>query len=49
MREKNSGPIIMEEIRLMEVMIRIYYHSQEEELIPEDRMLNYARKRLEFC
>lgn len=49
MRQKNSGPIIMEEIRLMEVMIHVYYYKLEEEEISEARMLNYARKRLEFC
>ncbi|MFD2306837.1 nitrous oxide-stimulated promoter family protein [Enterococcus termitis] len=49
MRKKNTGPIIMEEICLMEVMIRVYYGSQAENEIPEERMLNYARTRLEFC
>lgn len=49
MRQKNSGPIILEEIRLMEVMIQVYYYKQEDPLIPADRMLNYARTRLEFC
>ncbi|GGC90152.1 nitrous oxide-stimulated promoter family protein [Enterococcus wangshanyuanii] len=49
MRQKNTGPVIMEEIRLMEVMIQVYYAAQVETDIPEERMLNYARTRLEFC
>ena len=49
MKSKNTGPLIMEEIRLVEVMIQLYYASQIEADIPEERMLNYARTRLEFC
>lgn len=49
MRQKNSGPIILEEIQLIEVMIRLYYRKQLDSAIPEDRMLNYARTRLSFC
>ena len=30
-------------------MIRVYYRKQRDALIPEDKMLNYARARLEFC
>lgn len=49
MRQKNSGPIILEEIQLIEVMIRLYYRKQFDPSISEDRMLSYARARLSFC
>ena len=49
MKQKNTGPIILEEIQLMEVMIHLYYRKQMDSMIPENRMLSYARTRLTFC
>ncbi|MFK4567965.1 nitrous oxide-stimulated promoter family protein [Enterococcus sp. UD-01] len=49
MRERNCGPVIMEEIKMIEVMIRLYYQKVNQADISEDRMLQYAQKRLEFC
>ncbi|WEG72495.1 nitrous oxide-stimulated promoter family protein [Vagococcus intermedius] len=47
---KNTGPIISEEIQLIEVMIKTYYHKTENSApISEKRMLSYAKKRLEYC
>lgn len=49
--KKNQGPIISEEIRLIDAMIKTYYCQEQVNMteIPEKRMLNYAKKRLEYC
>lgn len=49
MNVKNSGPIIMEELKLIQVMIRLYYSKHTTTDIPEKRMFAYAQKRLLFC
>lgn len=49
MNIKNSGPIILEELQLVQVMIRLYYKKHEAVDISEERMLAYVEKRLLFC
>lgn len=50
MRQKNTGPIIQQEITLIAGMIQLYYRKRGEQAkIAEGKMLAYAQKRLEVC
>lgn len=49
-RVKNEGPLILEEMHMIEVMIKLYYSKNESIAdIEENRMLTYALKRLQYC
>ncbi|CAM3313618.1 nitrous oxide-stimulated promoter family protein [Vagococcus fessus] len=49
-RVKNEGPLILEEMQMIEVMIKLYYSKNASIAdVEENRMLTYAMKRLQYC
>lgn len=49
MKQRNTGPIITEESKLISIMIQLYYQKHPNDEIGKDEMLNYALDRLAFC
>ncbi|XBG77793.1 nitrous oxide-stimulated promoter family protein [Enterococcus cecorum] len=49
MKQRNTGPVITEESKLISIMIQLYYQKHLNDEIGKDEMLNYALDRLAFC
>lgn len=49
MRQKNQGPLILEEKKTVNFMLDCYYKKHQETTITEAELRNYAMARLDVC